>query len=140
MANYYGKTRTNYFKVNDPEAFKELLEKCAGTEDPLKVWAKEEDGFYAFGCESEVAGIDINKDPDDPEYDYDAFLEALQKCVLPGDAVIITSVGWEKLRYLGADAVIITAKDIEYMSLESAAIKKARELLGNPDWTTDNCY
>ena len=38
MANYCCATRTNYFRVKDPESFKSFMYTVYGSEEPVDVW------------------------------------------------------------------------------------------------------
>lgn len=144
MANYYGCTRTNYFKVTDEDALVKLIEKCA-SDDPVGVslWTNEaEDGtkLYGFGCYGDIEGIGDGEDEDFPDYDYDAFVNELQALLPEGEAVIITHVGHEKLRYLGGNVTVITKDRVEYRYLARVGLDTAREMLDNPEWGTKNEY
>ena len=139
MANYYGATRTNYFRVNDEAGFEKFLDHILPAEDELHVWSEmSEDGtkYYGFGCYSGLIGY--VEDPED-EFDYceawDKFVEGLQKFVADDDAVIIMEAGNEKLRYVTGIVTIITKKDAESMDMRYFAIDRARELLGY-SWNT----
>lgn len=48
----------------------------------------------------------------DPADTFPDFCRELQKVVAPDDAVVIVEAGYEKLRYVGADATIITPKAV----------------------------
>ena len=157
MANYYGMTRTNYFHVNNPEALRELIKKVVGDENDIELW-EDKDKFgkpiFAFGGYASIEGIhpidnknnDADQDDEDDdnynydEPDYDLFVSELQKLIVDGEAIIITEVGAEKLRYLTAYSVVITKNDAQNVDLERQAIKKAGEMLGNPECYTKNCY
>ena len=149
MANYYGYTRTNYFKVTNEDEFFKLINEC-GSDDPrgIDVWtSKDKDGskLYAFACESDLLGLSIINDDDRIEeddccYDYDEFIKELQKFLPDGEAVLITNIGKEKLCYLHGDIHIVTNKQTVLKSLRSIGIETARELLGNAEWDTKNEY
>lgn len=144
MANYYGSTRTNYFKVTDAEAFKELINLCV-TDDPngVSIWTSEDkDGaiLYGFGCYGDIEGIDTSDDEDYPDYNYDEFIEKLQNLLPEGEAAIITHIGQEKLRYLCGSVNVVTKDKTEYKDLSALGINIARELLANPGWNTKNEY
>ena len=143
MANYYGKTRTNYFRVTDPDVLELLIESCFASDDTVTLWKKStEDGTcrFAFGCEAEIEGINISDDPDFPEYDFDDFLKKLQEILPEDEAVIITEVGSEKLRYLCGSVTVVTHNDIEHNTLDMLGRKTAREMLKDPMWDTSNEY
>ena len=148
MANYYGATRTNYFSVTDLEAFKRLISECMTTDGLSLTFMSEEDkvGFYV---ESSLFGIPLESETDDQEdgsdedcqgASLDLFHEKLQALVAPGDAIIITEVGREKMRYLVGDVTVITRSEVRYMNLRDSAIAMAQDMLGNPSFKTVNEY
>lgn len=140
MANYVGYTRTNYFQVKDEQKFKSILSKCCtcegegleemvrNTEDGRKV------GFY---CEDSLLGY--AEDPEDTEYDLDAFYRDLQSLLPNNDAILITEVGREKMCYLVGDVTVITHNSIQGRSLDGIAKEMARKQLGDC-WNTINEY
>lgn len=83
---------------------------------------------------------DCESEDCDDNYNTDDVYKALQEIVAPGDAIIITEVGYEKLRYLVGDAVVITRDAIEYINLRSAAMEAACTLLNNPQFDTQMEY
>lgn len=143
MANYFGFTRTNYFSVTDEEKLRDIVNRI--------IWDSEDDGFFeerdgmfAFGEYGSICGLrraesedscdaeeDYDEDCDD-EFEADAVYEALQSIVAPDDAIIITEIGYEKLRYLVGYAVVITSKAIETVELRTDAVNASRRLLNNP--------
>lgn len=145
MANYMGFTRTNYFSVTDADKLREIVNRFIW--DDSDSFLEEGYGGYAFGCYGTIDGLrkptldddDDSEDYDD-DYNVDDVYEALQEIVAPGDAIIITEVGYEKLRYLVGDTVVITRDAIEYINLRSAAVEAARKLLNNPQFDTQMEY
>lgn len=115
MANYYGQTRTNYFKVNDPEAFKAELEKM-----PVHIITQElknEDGevidtLYGFlDDDSDGAGSVTEYWDEEKEETIDIDLEDLFKRHLAdGWVAILVHSGNEKYRYISGDAVAYNSK------------------------------
>lgn len=145
MANYYCRTRTNYFHVKDPDAFRAFMAEVKGNEDDVLLReGKDADGnlTFVFTTGGRVIGIV----PAGAEVDYDEdecndeFIAALQEHVAPNDAIIITEVGWEGFRYLVGGATIITSSKVEYLSLSDEVKKTAKSMLDNPDWSTMNEY
>ena len=61
MSQYYGNTRTNYFKVTDPEKFRNFMAQIMDQEgDAVNLWDfKNQDGEtkFVFGCYSSLVGI-----------------------------------------------------------------------------------
>ena len=142
MANYECVTRSNYFRVKDPEAFRKFMSRVYGS-DKVNLWEKkdkEDRLVFGFGLFGEISGYKAEEADDDDdleEYtDYDVFLDGLQQHVAADDAVIIVEGGNKKLRYIIGGAVVVTRRAIEYFDVTNIATKRAAELLENPEWTT----
>lgn len=138
MANYLSSTKTNDFRVTDLEKFCDLMNRCC-SEDKLEIWqTPQEDGSIkvGFGVSGTFDGI---MDDEDDDYDkaMNRFVAKLQPLIHPDDACILVNVGWEKLRYVGGNALVITGKGTCNVNLHYQSIRKAGELLGNPDYDTD---
>lgn len=138
MANYECITRTNYFRVKDPDAFRELMGIVSG--DLFSFWEQEDkDGIpmFAFGCYGDIQGIPHENKESDVVVDdnsYDHFVEELKRHVAEGEAVILMTAGHEKLRCVEGDALVITGKGTGFINLSTAAVKLASEMLGDPDY------
>lgn len=142
MANYTGAMRTNYFRVTNEDELVQLIDECH-TDDPkgVELWTcEDEDGTkrYAFACEGDLLGLACDEEPED--YDYDDFIAELQKLLPEGEAVVITSIGKQKLCYLHGDVHVVTKDKTIIKSLRSIGIDLARELLGDSKWDTKNEY
>ena len=140
MANYESATRTNYFRVKDPAAFREFMSRVYGS-DEVQLWEEKDLNDtvqFGFGVYGGISGFCPSEDEedDDSDYDYDAFLDELQRHIADDDAVIIMEGGNEKLRYVVGSATIVTSKTIEYLGIKELAEKQVRKLLNNPDWLT----
>ena len=109
-------------------------------EDSLELWERTENGmtYYAFGAYSSICGLrhEAEDADNDGEFEVEAVYEALSKVVAPDDAIIITEIGYEKLRYLTAYVVVITREKTELVELREASIDVACILLGNPNFDT----
>lgn len=142
MADCITKTRSNYFHVKDEDAFRAFMERVYGS-DKVKV-EQNAAGAFAFFCNGEISGLKnaaCDEDDDAAESAYDEFTEGLRTHVADNDAIIITTIGYEKLCYLYGTVEIITAKDgWVYTDLANTAIGIARDRLGDPMWTTQNAY
>ena len=140
MANYISFTRSNYFRVTDPEAFKRIINRVITDEDSLELWERTENGttYYGFGAYSSICGLRHEAEDADngDEFEVEAVYEALSKVVAPDDAIIITEIGYEKLRYLTAYAVVITCEKTELVELRETSVNVACSLLGNPNFDT----
>jgi hypothetical protein len=114
MANYEFASRTNYFKVTDVEKLKEFVGKIGA-----ELWDGE-DGTYAFG----EYNLHLDEYYDEESDEYISAEKELQKLLSPGEVVVITEVGNEKLRYLRAIATIITSKTIKVLNFEDIIRKE----------------
>ena len=142
MANYYAIIRTNYFSVTDEAKFREIIGSCGAAEDEIQVFEEmASDGTkqFGFGCYGTICGIPTGEDEDD-EPDLDAFYDALQSVLVEDNAIMITEVGFEKLRYLIGHCTVITKHEIQGINIRDKAIELARSILGNPDFTTKMEY
>lgn len=140
MANYESATLTNYFRVKDPDAFREFMSRVYGS-DEVQLWeGKDLNGTvqFGFGVYGWISGFCPSEDEedDDCDYDYNAFLDELQKHIADDDAVIILESGHENLRYVVGGATIVTSKEVEYLGINELAEKRVAVLLNNPDWLT----
>lgn len=148
MANYYGHTRTNYFRVTDAGRLKQIIDSARSGEDTISLFQHPivDEIYYGFGCHDSISGLCENWEQpnacnntdelDDDEPSFDLFIEELSEILHPDDAIIITEIGYEKLRYLIAWSVVITRNDSFYIDLRSASLQKARDMLQNPGWNT----
>lgn len=142
MANYYGITRTNYFAVTDPEQLKAFIEKVVGAESEVELFDRDFDGItkYGFGCYSTIFGYETTDEDGEPDYDYDAFVHDLQGILVPGEAIVITEVGNEKLRYLYAASQIITKECVGTVDIYNAVCEKLCEIVGDNSFQTTFDY
>ena len=137
MATYNGFTRTNYFSVTDEDMLRDIVDRIVWDNDDG--FFEDRGGKFAFGSYGSICGLrkaesenDSDSDEDyDDEFEADVVYEALQSIVAPDDAIIITEIGYEKLRYLVGYAVIITSKAIETVELRTDAVNAARRLLND---------
>ena len=142
MANYYATIRTNYFSVKDENAFRELFQSVIAAEDEVHLFEElQSDGSmkFGFGCYGTISGVCTDSDDEDNP-DWDRFMEALQKLVCEDDAIIITEVGNEKLRYVGGISTVITSTEIRCVDIQAEALKVAQKLLSNPKYQTQMDY
>ena len=136
MANYYASSRTNYFRVTDEKEYKNLFQNLIA-ESGVYDFTKEIDGvvYHAFGA---YDAVDYKNGDDD--YDFDEFLNSLQKIIAEDDAFIYMESGCEKLRYITGCAIIVTKDKIETVDIRRDALNKAREMLDNKEFNTQLSY
>ena len=98
MANWYGATRTNYFKVNDEERYQALFNRLTG-EEPVENFTRESNGevWHAFGSYSDISLLREDKEGFE---DFDTLLKEMSRLLTPDSVFVITCIGNEKLRYL----------------------------------------
>lgn len=111
MANYYAHTVSNYFRVRDVEGFREdLIERDAQDLFEYK------DGRFCVATHGDLYSY-VDNEEECMEYDCDDFCKLIQFWIKDSEKVFISSVGNEKLRYLGASCTIIEKDDIKYYDL-----------------------
>lgn len=147
MSNYYGKVRTNYFSVTDENALRDIISRVRGSEDTVELYMEQAingEKKFMFLCESDILGFpetDENGEVyEDCDYSFDDFTAALQKILPENEAIIITEVGSEKMRYLLGCVTVVTRNEIKCENLRSLGINIARELLNDESWDTKNEY
>lgn len=157
MANLITKTRTNYVEISDIERFKEIIAHCCAEDEISVITHTENDKRkYGFICDGNIDGFPLPNDNCDkknckdcekysnylcdPDYSFDTFTNELQKVIVPGDALIITTISYENLKYLQGETIIITSECCKLKTLESIGMETAREMLNNPKWDTRNYY
>ena len=126
MANYYGASKTNYFRVTDEEKYQELFNNLVA-EDEIEDWTVCINGetYHAFGAFDGISYLD----PETEEYDLDLFLQEIQKILPEDEAFVYFESGHEKLRYVGGYVCIVTKEEIKDENLESWAKKQAKSML-----------
>ena len=156
MANSVYKTRTNYVRVTDENEFKRIIGLCNCTDsEPLTLITKDIDGETHFGfcVEGDINGylidendniVDPNSDDFDEEADYDTnydrFIDDIQSVIAPGDALIITTIGCENMRWLSSCVTVITCDARKTAFLSDVAYNAAQTMLGDNTWTTEMWY
>lgn len=143
MANYYCTTRTNYFRVTNEERYQQLFKNLT-SEDNISDWKEDIDGvtYHAFGT---YGSIDYDTTEDETyhgeeEFDLDYFFDEMGKILPDDEAMIVFQSGHEKLRYVTGFAIVATSKGHTMIDIENAAILAARDMLGNPEFTTKCDY
>lgn len=148
MANYRCAIRTNYFRVKDPDAFREFMSRVQGWELDPELWEKKSDDGtlrFGFGCYGDIIGYCPEgfgpKDDDfDPDECYDLFLSELTEHVADDDAILIIEGGNEKLACVVGCVTVITKDGVKGVDIRDAGINLARKMLQNDKWQTDCNY
>ena len=104
MANFEEKVTSNFFKVKDPKLFiNEIEEKQIECFFERKYNDNERFAIVSYD------GL-ITED-----FEYDDFIKLIQNHICDDEIVVIKSIGNEKLRYLTADATIVSKEKVEYI-------------------------
>ena len=141
MANYYGKIRTNYFKVTDENKFIENIGCLTGEDDVVCYEHYEDKGKFMFCCDGSLTGYVEDKSDEDAYDDaWDEMVRKLQTVLPEGEAIILMEIGSEKMRYFTAYASIITANKTGWADLTILAMEEAGRLLGDSDYQTQMEY
>lgn len=136
MANYYGWTKTNYFRVTDENAYEKLFSGLRACDAELHDFTKTENGiiYHGFGAEGSIDYY-LEPDEEDAEPSFDLFTENLQKILPEDEAFILIETGHEKLRYLTGFAIVVTKTKITSCELENWAHNTAFDIVkeANPN-------
>ena len=138
MANYYGFSRSSYFKVKDEEAYSKLFSRlcvdscCAGLVYDFTRTDENGETLHGFGCYGSFDAYDVDpkeftEDSEEHKYFFDQWCDDLSKIITEDSACLITEVGYEKLRYLIAYSTLITSHGVESFDLENIALKRAKD-------------
>lgn len=120
MANYNSYTTSNWFKVKDIDSFKDELEKVNGTE-----FFNIKDNSVAVAIYGPLFST-IDED-EDQEFSEDNYYVLIKRHIEDGEKAFVSSVGYEKLNYLGADCAIITNEKIEFRDFFREIIEEFNE-------------
>ena len=104
MANFEEKVTSNFFKVKDPKLFiNEIEEKQIECFFERKYNDNERFAIVSYdGLVTE-------------DFEYDDFIKLIQNHICDDEIVVIKSIGNEALRYLTADATIVSKEKVEYI-------------------------
>ena len=104
MANFEEKVTSNFFKVKDSKLFiNEIEEKQIECFFERKYNDNERFAIVSYdGLVTE-------------DFEYDDFIKLIQNHICDDEIVVIKSIGNEALRYLTADATIVSKEKVEYI-------------------------
>ena len=109
MANFEEKVTSNFFKVKDSKLFiNEIEEKEIECFFERKYNDNER---FAIVSYDGLVAVDVYGE----DFEYDDFIELIQNHIYDDEIVVIKSIGNEKLRYLTADATIVSKEKVEYI-------------------------
>ena len=109
MANFEEKVTSNFFKVKDSKLFiNEIEEKEIECFFERKYNDNER---FAIVSYDGLVAVDVYGE----DFEYDDFIELIQNHIYDDEIVVIKSIGNEALRYLTADATIVSKEKVEYI-------------------------
>lgn len=135
MANWYGTTRTNYFRVKDEERYQQLFSRLSG-EEPVEDFTKTVDKkiYHGFGSYGDISFYEFDEDGNidyDSQVDIVDFISEVGKILTDDSCFVLTCVGNEKLRYLtGICFIAFPDGTVKQESLDHFAISQAKEYFG----------
>jgi hypothetical protein len=131
MANYYGSSRSNYFKVKDVDKFKDFLNSMYDME-----FIDDGNGRVGFLVTGEGGSIPCEIwDKEQDEYVDLDFDKLLAQHLQDGEVAVYQEVGAEKLRYLVGYSVAVNSKGETAMVSIADIYKIAQEELGGENIT-----
>ncbi len=109
MSDWYGSSRSNYFRVKDIEAFRKLcklwnITLITDEKSPVRV---------GFLCENNNGGLPNYRYEDSEsgeEFDFDDFLSELSALLMDDEIAVMIEAGAEKLCYVTGCAIAINSK------------------------------
>ena len=109
MANFEEKVTSNFFKVKDSKLFiNEIEEKQIECFFERKYNDNER---FAIVSYDGLVAVDVYGE----DFEYDDFIKLIQNHIYDDEIVVIKSIGNEALRYLTADATIVSKEKVEYI-------------------------
>lgn len=132
MANFEEKVTSNFFKVKDSKLFiNEIEEKQIECFFERKYNDNER---FAIVSYDGLMTVDENGE----DFEYDDFIKLIQNHIYDDEIVVIKSIGNEKLRYLTADAAIVSKEKIEYIGFDKIIKDKLINEYNLDDEEADN--
>lgn len=107
MANWYGASRTNYFKVKDEQRYQELFNRLKGEENEISDFTKIVEGetWHGFGTYGDIYYQENETDEDDC-FNMEMFAQLISEILDPKSVFVYTCIGNEKLRYLTGYCIV----------------------------------
>lgn len=133
MANYIPFVRSNYFKVKDPEKFKEFcaelsLDLIIKNDDHEKSKTLHPDNLYGFIINNDCGLPSTKYNEETDEHEEIDFFKLLAPHIADDHVAVIMEIGYEKMRYLTGLAWALNNKGaLKSVSLEDI-YDKAKEL------------
>lgn len=129
MSDMYGAIRSNVFKVKDVEAFKAWFTASVTFSDGVQLWTNYGDDKVAFGgmCQypnaypqvpAHHAEDEIDSDLEQEDWDLQAFATEVRKHLADGEEFRVLAAGSERLRYVSATHLIVSASKAEFHSYD----------------------
>lgn len=134
MANWYGASRTNYFKVTDEERYQSLFNRLAGTDNEVEDFSTTRNGetYHAFGSYGDILVKSESYDNGEEFSEWSDFLRSVGEILAPDSVFVYTIVGNEKLRYLtGICDMVFPNGRVIHCDLADFAHNSAKQFFGS---------
>jgi hypothetical protein len=113
MANWYGTSRSNYFRVKDADKFKDDIDSLSG-EIRIAEYEKDGDTYFGLFPEGEYGGFpcSIQVEHEDGTYDNEHvdIADVVYPHLIDNEVAIFMEVGAEKTRYVTGFAQAVDHK------------------------------
>lgn len=145
-------TRTNYFRVNDEEAYQKLYRNLFSGNAPIDdlSYFDTKRGImrHAFGAYGDIMYDDhYAENPEneedrtfDDDFSIEGFISKLIPLLPDGEVFVLMAAGNEKLNYVYGEMYVATKDEYEYVNLSSSAETTARKLLQNDDFCLSQTF
>lgn len=132
---YEHSLRTNFFHVNDEEAFVAFMSTIVvdnGGNLELNVGIDSMGRTtYGFSCDAIIIGApDYCESGTDEDVSYDSFILGLQECVADGDAIIILEFDKPESGDWAAGYTVVTSNDSDVKDIVDDASEYAEIMIG----------
>jgi len=141
---YEHSLRTNYFRVNDEDAFVAFMATVVVDRGTLELNVGVDRmgrTTYGFTCDSIIVGApDYCESGTDEDVSYDSFILGLQEFLPDDEAIIMLEFSKSEDGVWAAGHTIVTAEDSEYTDLVDSASTAAEEMVARQRMMpTANC-
>lgn len=145
-------TRTNYFRVNDEEAYQKLFRNLFAGNAPIEDFSYFDTSRgimrHSFGAydniEYDEHYAENPENEEDPSFDDDFSIEGFINRLIPllpeGEVFVLTAAGNEKLTHVYGEMYIATNGGYEYIDLSSLAQTTARKMLHDNNFRLSQTY
>ena len=115
MADMYGAVRSNVFQVKDVEVFKKWFTEEVRFGHQILLWCDEK-GVSFGGYEQYPSAMPRMPGEGEP-WELESFAAAVREHLQDGEEFRVLAAGHEKLRYVAAGHLVVTADSVTFTDL-----------------------